>query len=632
MKTLLFLSAFICPPWLTYGQYTISSINDSLTNGANAVFRNRDYQIEIMDEAKFRFTVKEIVSILNNNGKKYAYEYIGYDKLTTVNRIEANSYDASGKLIRRFKKSDIIDQSNVSSGSLYEDDRVKIIDMTETLYPYTIEIEYELDYDFLYYIPGIRVIPDYGVAVEHSSYSITYPVNMKPRFLVKNTSISPEIVALEKNREKRSWNFPALPALKREPFSTGISEMSPVIRSAPSSFEFEGYAGDMTNWKGFGAWIKSLNEGRDKLSESTIKEVQALTAGMADKEKVAAVYNYLQENTRYISIQLGIGGYQPFEAGVVDDVGYGDCKALSNYTVSLLKAVGIKSNYTLIRAGKGNNIDIDFPSNQFNHVIVAVPMETDTVWLECTSQTNPFGYLGSFTGDRSALMITANGGVMVTTPTLNSYENSQIRKATVDLNKEGVASVQVTTTYSGLQYENDNLHFHLDRGRNKMENWIHENTEISSYKLNNFSYENKKGEIPSAKVYLDLAIENLGSRSGERYFMTPNLMNRFTYLPPRSENRTLPVHLSSSFYDLDSIVYSIPHDWFLESIPKDVSLKSEFGTYSMKITVEEGRIIYIRELKLEKGDYPPDSYNDLRNFYKSIVRSDKKKLVLMNRT
>src|SRR5690606_888532 len=113
------------------------------------------------------------------------------------------------------------------------------------------------------------------------------------------------------------------------------------------------------------------------------QQVKALTSGITDvKEKITVLYNYLQKNTRYISIQLGIGGWQPFDDSYVAKNGYGDCKALTNYMQSLLTSANIPSFYTLVYAGASgtakNRFVPDLPSQQFNHVVICVPTGKDS--------------------------------------------------------------------------------------------------------------------------------------------------------------------------------------------------------------------------------------------------------------
>ena len=156
------------------------------------------------------------------------------------------------------------------------------------------------------------------------------------------------------------------------------------------------------------------------------------------------VYEYFQNKTRYVNVQIGIGGWQPIEANTVDRLGYGDCKALAFYLKTLLDKVGVKSYYTIIHAGNDAEALIkDFPSNQFNHVILCVPMENkkDTIWLESTNQIIPFGYIGTFTDDRDALLIDESGGRIVHTPKYTAQDNIIIRKATVTLMENGQAEL-----------------------------------------------------------------------------------------------------------------------------------------------------------------------------------------------
>src|SRR4030095_3800912 len=130
----------------------------------------------------------------------------------------------------------------------------------------------------------------------------------------------------------------------------------------------------------------------------------------SESEKIKRIYEYMQNNFRYVSIQLGIGGYRPFSATFTDQKKYGDCKGLSNYMKAALKSVGIKSHIAIINAQyNAEPVDPDFPANNFNHAILCVPGK-DTIWLECTSSSAEFGKLGTFTENRNALLVTENGG------------------------------------------------------------------------------------------------------------------------------------------------------------------------------------------------------------------------------
>jgi hypothetical protein len=129
-------------------------------------------------------------------------------------------------------------------------------------------------------------------------------------------------------------------------------------------------------------------------------------------------------------------------------------KRLSNYMYSLLKEAGINSHYTLIKAGSFENMLLpEFPSNQFDHVILCVPVKNDTIWLECTSQTDPFGYMGAFTGNRKALLITEEGGVVVNTKNYLKEDNLQLRKAVGNIIEDGSLQTSIETKYFSMQQD-----------------------------------------------------------------------------------------------------------------------------------------------------------------------------------
>src|SRR6202012_193753 len=187
------------------------------------------------------------------------------------------------------------------------------------------------------------------------------------------------------------------------------------------------------------------------LSPQRAAEVKKMTDTIkTDKEKAKFLYKYLQQNVRYVSIQLGIGGYKPFPATFVDEKKYGDCKALANYMRALLKAVNIPSYYAIIRAGTNQEpADFSFNENVFNHAIVCIPFKNDTTWLECTSNTSPFGKLGSFTENRNALLITEDGGKLVNTPRSTMQDNQFNSEVHLVLKPNGGATAELKLLGTG---------------------------------------------------------------------------------------------------------------------------------------------------------------------------------------
>ncbi len=612
-------------------KYPVSGIPEELKKDVDVVIREDHMTFSIISQSKAAMTVQLVATIFNVNGKGYALCNVGYDKLRKINSFKASTYDAEGNLIKRVKNNEILDES--AFDGLYSDDRTKSVDLRQSTYPYTVEFEYEIEFKFLFYIPG-SVFGSEKVSVQNASYTLQYPEDLKPRFKATNISAEPVVSKLPNGSHQTRWSMKNLMPVKFEALSPSAETLLPRISAAPTRFEYDGYVGTMDTWENYGKWMASLNKGRNNLPEATKIKARELTANLkTTEEKTRVLYQYLQNKTRYVSIQLGIGGHQPFEASVVDQTGYGDCKALSNYMISLLDAVGIKANYVLILAGDdASPLDTKFPSSQFNHVIAAVPNGTDTLWLECTSQTTPFGYMGTFTGDRKALMITNDGAKVVKTIYYSADQNTQIRKAQVALQANGDATAKVKTVYSGIQYENGHLNFLLERQYDDQKKWLQKTTDIPSFDVSTFSMSVQKSIIPSATVKVDYTLKRFATVSGKRFFITPNLMNRSTFVPEKLESRKTNVMVSMAFTDIDTVQYDLPEGIYPEFIPAPITLKSRFGEYDAQFILDQNRLIYVRKKKMNKGEYPADSYNELIGFFRGISKADNTKMVFLSKT
>jgi len=614
-------------------KYPVSLIPEEMKKGMYAVIRNKEVRVDIQTKSSSSYYSKVVITILNSKAKDYAIVAVGYDKLRTIKFMKAVVYDALGKEIKKLKQSDIADQSNYDGFSLLSDNRSKSADLSQAIYPYTIEFEFEVQFKFLYSAPDFFLFKDDEVSTQQQTYLVSYPTELRPRYKLFKVE-APKMERFSDGREQLKWTFDRHVPQKFEKYADDLERTIPNICLSPVDFEFGGYAGRMDTWKDYGFWQAKLNEGRATLPEETKLKVKELTKdAKSDEEKVRLLYEYLQNKTRYVSIQLGIGGFQPFEAKTVDEMGYGDCKALSNYMVALLREVNITGYYTTIKAGSNESaVDPNFPSDQSNHVIVAVPNKNDTLWLECTSQTNPFGWMGKFTDDRYAMMVTEQGGVLVKTPSHPADRNIQSRKAEVFLDVTGNAKAKVKTIYQGLQYENDGLDFVVNKQYDDQKKWLQNTTQIPSFDVEKFSIKNNKDKIPSAEVEVQLILNRFATVSGKRIFLSPNLMNRSTFVPERLEKRNSKIVLRTSYIDQDNISYHLPEEIYPEFIPEPVTIKSRFGEYESSFKVDQGSLIYMRKIKMNKGEFPPESYAELIEFYKNINKADHIKMVFMNKT
>lgn len=609
-------------------KYKASDIPEDMTKNALAVVRNYEQIFTLHSIKSANLSIKYAITVLDKNGSTYAQLNEYYDKLNNIKEINAIIYDQNGEVLEKVKNSEIKDYSAVSGFSLYEDNRRKFYNPDLDSYPYTIEYEYEFEYVGLFNFPVWQPILGYNISVEHSSFKVVVPKDEAFRYYESNIDDGVKLNDDDKN-ETYFWEVLGITAIEKEDHSPNLFEFTPVVYTAPTSFEIEGYKGNMESWEKFGQWVNQLNEGRDILPEETKAELDELVSGITDKYEITRkIYDYVQSHTRYVSIQEGIGGWQPFSADVVAKTGYGDCKALTNYTYALLKHVGITSHYTKVRAGRNApNFRKDFVSNQSNHVFLCVPIENDTVWLECTSQTNPFGYIGNFTDDRDVMLITDNGGEVVHTKVYSQEENTQICTANVKLDEDNNCAATVSISFSGLQY--DNISNLLNKSYEDQEKWLYNVLDLSNLNITQLQFNHISDIGPQARMEYNMDITSYASGSGKRIFLPLNLLNQTTYVPPRNSDRKTNVVLNFPFVDVDTIKFTLPEGYNIESSPENCEYKTRFGEYSSSIEIHDRNVIYIRNRRMKKGVFPAETYVELRAFYKNISKADKAKLVLV---
>lgn len=626
---------FVLAPLLTAAQskkedfnlnYSSSAISDSLKKDAHAVYRLDEGIVDVTSPGKYTFTVHQVFTILNKEGDHLLRLGYGIDKFQKIDNIEVKVFNKSGSVVEKYKKKDFTITAAYDGISLITDNQVMKLQVAAPDYPCTLEVTYTQEVTSYINLPS-WYFQHPGVAVETSRFLVKVPAEIDIHYRAKNININPVVTNLN-SKKNYLWEVNNLTAKKPE---TGAGEFAKIPRLliAANKFEYDGHRGDMSEWKGMGLWYNDLVKTMNQLSDPYKSEIRNLVAGVnSDIEKVKILYQHLQKNFRYVSIQLGIGGFRPFPANFVHEKKYGDCKALSNYMQACLNAVNIKSYSAWINAGSDRSpVDPDFPYDGFNHQILCVPMDKDTAWLECTNNLADFAHLGNFTENRNALVLTENGGVLIPTPKSKSYQNKFAMTTTVNINEDGSGNTESLMTTTG-EYKYEQLALSQEKADVQKQ-----------YFVNGFGFPNpdefalsfgEKSILP-LNTKIQLKIEKVNDfMAGNKMFLRPRIYKIWSSKLPSHENRTEDFLFECPFEKTDTTVYKLPAGYKVEALPKEKQIKFDFGSYNSKHWFDEQQkaIVITAKLVLTQHHIPAERYASVKNFFNEVMMDDSQRIVI----
>ncbi|MFA6083188.1 DUF3857 domain-containing protein [Mucilaginibacter sp.] len=614
--------------------YNVNLIPKDLLPYASAVIRNKDVTTEVKDADNTIYHIKTAITVLNKNGDDIARIVLWHNRSNVIRYVKGTIYNEFGQPTGKFAEKDFADVNAASDMSLFEDSRVKHYIPSTGSYPYTIEYEYEKRSKQSLIFNDWQPNEEEGLAVERSSFTFICKPDFKIRY--KEVNLPPNVfkdaVTNAAGLKTYTWQVKNLKAIKEEPYSPNRDKFLCIVKIAPENFKYEGISGTFTNWKELGKWrYDKLLANRQTLPPATVQQVNTITNGITDpKLKAKKIYEFMQNKTRYISVQIGIGGYQPFLASEVDRLNYGDCKALVNYTQALLKAANIDSWYCVVESGarKVSLLD-DFASmNQGDHIILCLPFKNDTTFLECTSQKIPFGFLGDFTDDRTVLACTPDGGKLMHTPKYTAQINTQVRKAGFTIDNNGVVTGDVTTIFKGTQYDNhEDL---LDEPAVEQIKILQKRyNAINNLDIEKCNYKQDKNELPAATETIKLSARDFATAENGKLYFSLNPLNRTIRTLRDVRNRTNPVYINSGYTDEDEITYTLPAGYHSDLNPLNVSVEKPFGTFKATMVLNGDKLIFKRTLQVIDGTYSKDTYHDLVEFYQTVVDADNYNVTLV---
>lgn len=626
MKKLFILSILVLmlsPLW--------ARIPDSLFKEANAIILDDNYVYEIKEITKATSRIQKKILILNEKGYEQTQIYCQYDKYTDISGLKAGIYDINEIKIRDLNRDEIKDES-LGNLALATDARVKYLSFNYAKYPFILEVEYTISHRNLMFYPIWQPQPDYGISVLSASFVVESPEAIPIRYL--NQKIPNREIKQSKNGLRSyTWKIENILALKEETYAVPLHEKTPVVYTAATDFKVESYQGKMSTWEDIGKWYHWLNLGRDIISPTLQEKAQNLTKNAADAhDKVRILYQYLQQNTRYVSIQLGIGSWQTASAELVETKGYGDCKALTNFMKTLLAAIDIKAYPALIRAGEdAPKITPTFPCMYFNHVILCVPLEKDTMWLECTSQREAPGFLSTFTDNRWALLVQPSGGVLVKTPNYSCENNLIAKNINILLDEKGNADAHYNSVYNAQTQAWSGLSTLMYETSEKQKEWLQKKLTFGNSLIDSLRLQVAENQMPASIITAKLTLISFASKSSKRMFICPNMASAVNAPTLITEIRKTPFYLSQNIMYQDTITITYPENFQVETLIKPTMIENEFGFYNVICEDKGGKLRCFRQFILKQGTFEAAKYADFVQFAQNVAKSDAQKVVLVTR-
>jgi tetratricopeptide (TPR) repeat protein len=391
------------------------------------------------------------------------------------------------------------------------------------------------------------------------------------------------------------------------------------------------------SWEEVGQWYANLEKNRRMPSADVRAKAQDLTKGLhSDLEKTEALYTFVAQNFRYVSLSLGLARYQPQAASDVLRNQYGDCKDKNTLLAALLEAEGFHSSTVLINSFRKLDPDVPSPS-QFNHAITLVPIGKDEIWLDTTTEVAPFRLIAYPLRKKQALVIPADGTPhLEETPADPFVPDQELTEIEGKVDESGRLEATITFTARGDSEIMERGAFRriapaqwqkFAEGINKTLGGDVSHLKVSDVLATRepfvFSYHVSKGNFvdwSKKKLQLQLPLSFMGLAEVNDAEGDSDDIN---------SGKTEPLKIGPSHEH----AYRIKLDFaarYHSVAPVPVSVERDYGSYQSTYKLDGAAFSAERKLRIRLTELPADRAEDYRAFRRSVLADGGQSLSIEN--
>jgi transglutaminase-like putative cysteine protease len=208
---------------------------------------------------------------------------------------------------------------------------------------------------------------------------------------------------------------------------------------------------EFASWREVAAWALALFQ----LDERSQHEVQTLAAELTSANatpdaRVTAAIRFVQDDIRYLGIEMGRNSHEPHQPWETLEQRWGDCKDKTLLLVALLREMGIEAYPALVNTRLQRRLEEKLPSPfLFDHVIAQVIDNGKTYWVDGTI-SHQGGSLHTLEtpSDERALVVRAGTNALAPIDA-NARGAIVVAQTYTTKNYKDPVELEVRTTYTG---------------------------------------------------------------------------------------------------------------------------------------------------------------------------------------
>jgi hypothetical protein len=468
-------------------------------------------------------------------------------------------------------------------------------------------------------------------------YTLTLPPGWQPGFNWVNWSA-------DGNRPSSSapstttFEIPNIPAIAEEPFQPNVRALAArlVVRLLPPGQDGRSFPG----WPDMGTWYEHLSRIQRVPEETVSEKARSLALGAASPfARIRALTDFVQKDIRYVSIQIGIGGFQPHSAQSILANRYGDCKDKATLLAAMLKALDIESFYLIVNTDRGA-VTLESPVSlySFNHAILAIRLPDDVpdegldglirnprlgrlLVFDPTSPITPLGRLPYYLQDNTALLVFAGGGELTRLPRPGPESNLLERKGRFTLTSDGTLSGEVEETRRGaladpFRYAMQTL---TDAERLKLGEKLLASS-FAAFSLTKIEIHNLTDSSRDLLIRYRFSVPYYAKVAGGLLIVRPRVVgSKAVNLAKRDKSaRRYAIDLETTTLERDEFTIELPDGCAVEDLPKLTELDAGFATYRSSTEGSGRTLVYRREYRLADPILPAGRFDEALRFFLAV--------------